>query len=65
MEDGLFRFGQNLSGSDELRNALTDESVPVERRQAVVADLLGGKASPVTTPEIPVRKSIRFGTRPS
>ena len=49
VEDELFRFGQNLSGSDELRNALTDESVPVERRQAVVADLLGGKASPVTT----------------
>ena len=49
VEDELFRFGQNLSGSDELRQALTDESVPVARRQAVVEDLLGAKASPVTT----------------
>jgi len=49
VEDELFRFGQNLSGSEDLRQALTDESVPIARRQAVVEELLGGKASPVTT----------------
>ncbi len=49
VEDELFRFGQNLAGSEQLRNALTDEMVPVERRQAIVEELLGGKASPVTS----------------
>lgn len=48
VEDELFRFGQNLAGSEQLRNALTDEMVPVERRQAIVEELLGGKASSVT-----------------
>jgi F-type H+-transporting ATPase subunit delta len=49
VEDELFRFGRNLEGSDALRNALTDEMVPASRRQAIVEDLLGGKASPTTT----------------
>jgi F-type H+-transporting ATPase subunit delta len=49
VEDELFRFAQNLEGSDALRSALTDELVPVERRQAIVEDLLGAKASPTTT----------------
>jgi F-type H+-transporting ATPase subunit delta len=49
VEDELFRFAQNLEGSDALRGALTDELVPVERRQAIVEDLLGAKASPTTT----------------
>ena len=49
VEDELFRFGQNLEGSDALRNALTDEMVPVARRQAIVEELLGAKASPTTT----------------
>ena len=45
VEDELFRFARSLEGSDELRNALTDELVPAERRQAIVEDLLGPKAS--------------------
>jgi F-type H+-transporting ATPase subunit delta len=49
VEDELFRFARNLEGSDALRNALTDELVPADRRQAIVEDLLGGKASPTTT----------------
>jgi F-type H+-transporting ATPase subunit delta len=49
VEDELFRFARSLEASDELRNALTDELVPVERRQAVVEDLLGGRASRTTT----------------
>jgi F-type H+-transporting ATPase subunit delta len=48
VEDELFRFARTLEGSDELRSVLTDEAVPVARRQGVVEDLLGGKASPVT-----------------
>ena len=49
VEDELFRFARTLEGNDELRSVLTDEAVPVARRQGVVEDLLGGKASPVTT----------------
>jgi len=49
VEDELFRFARNLEGSDALRNALTDDMVPAEKRQAIVEDLLGGKATPTTT----------------
>jgi F-type H+-transporting ATPase subunit delta len=48
VEDELFRFSQTLQGSDELREALTDARIPAARRQQIVEDLLGGKASPVT-----------------
>ncbi len=48
VEDELFRFSQTLSGSDELRDALTDARIPASRRQQIVEDLLGGKASPTT-----------------
>jgi F-type H+-transporting ATPase subunit delta len=49
VEDELFRFSQTLSGSDELRDALTDARIPAARRQQIVEDLLGGRASTVTT----------------
>jgi F-type H+-transporting ATPase subunit delta len=49
VEDELFRFSQVLQGNDELRDALTDARVPAVRRQQIVEDLLGGKASPVTS----------------
>ena len=48
VEDELFRFARTLESNDELRSVLTDEAVPVARRQGVVEDLLGAKASPVT-----------------
>jgi F-type H+-transporting ATPase subunit delta len=48
VEDELFRFSQTLRGNDELRNALTDANIPAARRQQIVEDLLGGKASPTT-----------------
>jgi F-type H+-transporting ATPase subunit delta len=48
VEDELFRFSQTLQGTDELREALTDARIPAARRQQIVEDLLGGKASPVT-----------------
>jgi F-type H+-transporting ATPase subunit delta len=49
VEDELFRFGRSLEGSDSLRTTLTDEMIPPAKRQAVVEDLLGGKASATTT----------------
>jgi len=48
VEDELFRFARNVESTDELRNALTDELIPVARRQSIVEDLLGGKASATT-----------------
>jgi F-type H+-transporting ATPase subunit delta len=49
VEDELFRFARVLEGSDQLRNALTDSSLPPEKRQAIVEDLLDGKASRLTS----------------
>jgi F-type H+-transporting ATPase subunit delta len=48
VEDELFRFARSYESSDALRNALTDEHVPAEKRQAIVEDLLGGKATATT-----------------
>ena len=48
VEDELFRFARNLESSDALRNALTDEMIPAARRQGIVEDLLGGKATGTT-----------------
>jgi F-type H+-transporting ATPase subunit delta len=49
VEDELFRFARSFESSDALRSALTDEMVPAGKRQAIVEDLLGGKATPTTT----------------
>jgi F-type H+-transporting ATPase subunit delta len=49
VEDELFRFARSYESNDALRNALTDEQIPASRRQAIVEDLLGGKATSTTT----------------
>jgi F-type H+-transporting ATPase subunit delta len=49
VEDELFRFARSFESSDSLRSALTDDMVPAGKRQAIVEDLLGGKATPTTT----------------
>ena len=48
VEDELFRFARSYESSDALRNALTDDHVPPEKREAIVEDLLGGRATPTT-----------------
>jgi F-type H+-transporting ATPase subunit delta len=48
VEDELFRFSQTLQGNDELRDALTDPAIPASRRQQIIEDLLGGRASSTT-----------------
>jgi F-type H+-transporting ATPase subunit delta len=48
VEDELFRFARSYESSDALRNALTDDLVPVAKRQAIVEDLLGGQATSTT-----------------
>jgi F-type H+-transporting ATPase subunit delta len=45
VEDELFRFARSYESSDALRAALTDEHVPADKRQAIVEDLLDGKAT--------------------
>jgi F-type H+-transporting ATPase subunit delta len=49
VEDELFRFARSYESSDALRSALTDQMVPAAKRQAIVEDLLGGKATSTTT----------------
>ena len=48
VEDELFRFGKSVEFAPLLRDALTDPSLPAERKKAVIEELLGGKASPLT-----------------
>jgi F-type H+-transporting ATPase subunit delta len=49
VEDDLFRFARSFEASDELRMALTDPQLPIERRVAVVDELMGGKALATST----------------
>jgi F-type H+-transporting ATPase subunit delta len=49
VEDELFRFARAYEASDELREALTDPHIPASRRQQIVEDLLGPRATHVTT----------------
>lgn len=48
VEDELFQVARGLEGSEELRESLTDNRIPAERRVAIVEDLIAGKASPLT-----------------
>lgn len=48
VEDELFRLARTLESNDALRNALTDELIPVARREGIVEDLLGDKATRTT-----------------
>ena len=47
-QDELFRLAKIFEANDELRQSLTDPHIPAARRQQIVEDLLGGKASPTT-----------------
>ena len=49
VEDELFRFGEALRGNEQLLAALGDRNLPIARRQGVVEELLGAKATPATT----------------
>ncbi len=49
VEDELFRFARQVESSEALRSALTDQFVPAARRQSLVEELLGAKATATTT----------------
>jgi F-type H+-transporting ATPase subunit delta len=48
IEDELFRFARVVEGNDELRMALANVGLPLERRAAIVDELLEGRALPTT-----------------
>lgn len=48
IEDELFRLARLAERSTALRQALADASAPVDRRVAVLADLLANKVTPAT-----------------
>ncbi len=48
VEDELFRFSRTVAGSDELMVALSSRDLSALTRQALVVDLLQGRATPET-----------------
>jgi F-type H+-transporting ATPase subunit delta len=52
VEDELFRFARIVEGNDELRMALSDRTLPGERRTAIVEQLLEERALPLTVATI-------------
>jgi F-type H+-transporting ATPase subunit delta len=48
VEDELYAFGKALEQHTELRESLTDATLPTENKKAVVRDLLGDRANPLT-----------------
>lgn len=48
MESEFYAIGQALGESTELRNTLTDPQLPLEKKQAIIDDLLGARASSLT-----------------
>ncbi|MCH7901005.1 MAG: ATP synthase F1 subunit delta [Acidobacteria bacterium] len=45
VESELFTVAQALDDSPELRSTLTDPQLPLEKKQALIDDLIGGRAS--------------------
>ncbi|MDX3073218.1 F0F1 ATP synthase subunit delta [Streptomyces sp. NPDC088354] len=59
VEDELFRFGRIVSGSSDLRAALTDRAAGAQAKAGLLRSLLGGRANPVTE-----RLVVRLVTHP-
>ena len=48
VENELFRMARAFESNEQLRSTLTDSTIPASRRQSIVEQLLGGKASNTT-----------------
>jgi F-type H+-transporting ATPase subunit delta len=48
VQDELYAFAKAVEQHGDLREALTDAALPAENRKAVLDDLLGNRAHPVT-----------------
>src|SRR2546427_6783541 len=49
VEDELFRFARIIEGNDDLRMTLANPGLPLDRRAAIVDELLENRALPITT----------------
>jgi F-type H+-transporting ATPase subunit delta len=47
-QDELYAFAKAVGRNEDLREALTDAALPPERKKAVIDELLGERAHPVT-----------------
>ena len=56
VESEFLAIGQALEKSPELRSTLTDPQVPLERKQAVVDELIGSQASKLTVGLRPIHR---------
>ncbi|MDK1019736.1 MAG: ATP synthase F1 subunit delta [Actinomycetota bacterium] len=52
LTDEIYRAGHALAGNSELIDVLADARVPAERKQGIIDDLLGKRASRVTVAAI-------------
>lgn len=52
LSDEMYRAARALDANPELRDALTDPQIPIQRKQGIVDDLLGPRASQVTVASI-------------
>lgn len=52
VEGELFQVARAVEGNEQLRSTLTDEAIPVARRQGIVAELVDGAVHPVTAAAI-------------
>jgi F-type H+-transporting ATPase subunit delta len=48
VEDELFRFARIIEGNDDLRMSLSNPGLPLDRRAAIVDELLDNRALPIT-----------------
>lgn len=48
VEDEMFRIARAFETSTELRDSLSDPRLPIERKHAIVDDLIGGRAADAT-----------------
>ena len=48
LERELFTVAQTFATSNELRDTLTNPQLPLERKQGIIDDLIGGRASTLT-----------------
>ncbi len=46
--DELYHFARAYEREDTLRQTISDPGVPVEKRQAIIEEILGAKASPLS-----------------
>ncbi|MDQ4108043.1 MAG: ATP synthase F1 subunit delta [Actinomycetota bacterium] len=48
VQDELYAFAKSVERQGDLREALTDAALPLERKRAVIDELLGARAHPLT-----------------